>query len=100
MRTIDFREMSPISEYIEHFIVRQNLSERAFYIMHISYVWFNHWILLIVEFSGFNILRCYHAPIYDLYQGRAVDPRTPEHSGVEVPTLELFWGWICSGIES
>ena len=27
-------------------------------------------------------------------QGRAVDPRTPEHSGVEVPTPELFWGWI------
>ena len=27
-------------------------------------------------------------------QGRAVNPRTPEHSGVEVPTPELFWGWI------
>ena len=27
-------------------------------------------------------------------QGRAVDPRTPEHSGVEFPTQELFWGWI------
>ena len=27
-------------------------------------------------------------------QGRAVDPRTPEHSGVEVPTPKLFWGWI------
>ena len=26
-------------------------------------------------------------------QGRAVNPRTPEHSGVEVPTPELFWGW-------
>ena len=24
-------------------------------------------------------------------QGRAVDPRTPEHSGVEVSTPELFW---------
>ena len=27
-------------------------------------------------------------------QGRAVDPQTPEHSGVEVSTSELFWGWI------
>ena len=27
-------------------------------------------------------------------QGRAVDPRTPEHSGVEFSTPELFWGWI------
>ena len=27
-------------------------------------------------------------------QGRAVDPQTPEHSGVEVSTPELFWGWI------
>ena len=28
------------------------------------------------------------------HQGRAVNPRTPEHSGVDVPTPELFWGWI------
>ena len=28
------------------------------------------------------------------YQGRAVDPRTPEHSGFEVPTPEMFCGWI------
>ena len=27
-------------------------------------------------------------------QGRAVNPRAPEHSGVEGPTPELFWGWI------
>ena len=33
-------------------------------------------------------------PEMGLNQGRAVDPRTPEHSGVEVPTPELFWGWI------
>ena len=31
---------------------------------------------------------------YTARQGRAVDPRKPEHSGVEVPTPELFWGWI------
>ena len=31
---------------------------------------------------------------YPQMQGRAVDPRTPEHSGVEVSTPELFWGWI------
>ena len=33
-------------------------------------------------------------PYSTLGQGRAVDPRTPEHSGVEVSTPELFWGWI------
>ena len=30
----------------------------------------------------------------NLTQGRAVDPSTPEHSGVEVSTPERFWGWI------
>ena len=25
-------------------------------------------------------------------QGHAVDPRTPENSGVEVPAQALFWG--------
>ena len=32
--------------------------------------------------------------LFTKYQGRAVDPRTSEQSGFEVPTPELFWGWI------
>ena len=49
------------------------------------------WPKSIVEFDnsthGKKLSSC-------LDQGRAVDPRTPEHSGVEVSTPELFWGWI------
>ena len=26
--------------------------------------------------------------------GRVVNPRTPEHSGVNYSTPELFWGWV------
>ena len=66
-------------------------------ILHTSILWraiLNHSMCLL---TGMSVCR----------QGRAVDPRTTEHSGVEVPTPELFWGWIlfwdwelCSGVVS
>ena len=38
---------------------------------------------------------------YNIVQGRAVHPRTPDHSGVERPTPELFWDWeLCLGVVS
>ena len=39
-----------------------------------------------LQLSVLQILSC--------LQGRAVNPRTPEHAGVNYSTPELFWGWV------
>ena len=64
--------------------------------------WWTCWTIIILYCETFfSYLSVLEFQLQSLFlfpvvcqQGRAVDPRTPEHSGVEVPTPELFWGWI------